>query len=727
MRYSHYIIPFIILSIITSVSYAIPPNTTPDPGKEQIVFKFQPVIGAERVCVAGSFNNWTVDANPMQDENKDGIWETTLYLAPGEYQYKFVINGNVWQRDLNNKLTFPDNYGDFNSVLRVGKWIAPEKNKPNDGKIDIQSIFHSQESNFLDRLSSDSVLIRLRTNKNDVSKVVLQCISQNNQESIASPLVSNIPLKLEMSSNDHDYFATIIKLSNGEFDYLFQVCDGKKAVWYSAGGISEQKPEPNKWFKTDLAQLFVFTTPDWAKNAVCYQIFPERFYNGDTANDPEKVQPWGGKPEWFNFFGGDLDGIRQKLDYLQDLGITAIYLNPIFESLSNHKYDAIDYLKIDSHFGTLTTFHSLVSECHQRGINLILDGVFNHTADEFWAFQDIVKHGKESKYWNWYFIHGYPIATSPQPNYDAWWGFGDMPKLNNANPEVRQHLLYVSRYWLEQGANGWRMDVPNEIPHEFWKLFRKETKSVDPNAYLVSEIWDNAYSWLSGDEFDATMNYRFRNTLLAFFAQDALDVDSFLGQLGQIRADYPLQAYQCLFNLMGSHDVPRVLTLCNENTAKQKLIALFQLTYPGTPVIYYGDEIGMTGQRDPDNRRCMVWEPEKQNQDLFNWYKQLIKLRKQYSALRTGEFKPVKGEVIPLEGKKDNNLNDQILVYQRRDTLNAFMVVINNSTQPAKLVITGVHNAVYRDVLSNKKYQPISGKLTISTIAPKSGLILHRE
>ncbi|MDI6784811.1 MAG: glycoside hydrolase family 13 protein, partial [bacterium] len=531
----------------------------------------------------------------------------------------------------------------------------------------------------------------------------------------------------ETSTNENDFYSTIINASSGKIGYTFKLNDGKKTVWYSSTGVSAQKPEIKNWFGTDLNQLQLFETPDWAKNAVFYQIFPERFYNGDTSNDPTSVQPWGGKPTWYNFFGGDIEGIRQKLDYLQDLGITGIYLNPIFKSLSNHKYDAIDYFTIDPHFGDLTTFHRFVAVCRQRGIRVILDSSFNHSADEHWAFQDIVKNGKDSKYWNWYTIYGYPITTNPKPNYDCWWGFGDMPKLNTANPEAREHLLEVSRYWIEQGADGWRMDVPNEVPHEFWKLFRKEVKQVNPDAYLVSEIWDNAYPWLRGDEFDATMNYRFRNTLIAFFAQDAFDAESFLNQLGQIRADYPLQAYQCLFNLMGSHDVPRILTVCKEDIARLKLIALFQFTYPGTPVIYYGDEIGMTGDRDPDNRRCMVWEPEKQNLELRNWYKHLIALRKQYPALRTGEFTPLPVSVQSIGVKKDKTIYEKILAYQRQDDKNTFMVLINNSGKPCKVTIPAAKNTKFSDVFSGKKYYSSTGRLTIPILPQKSGMIFLQE
>lgn len=719
--------------------------------KEKVTFRYQPVISAQKVTLAGSFNNWDKNATLMSDEDGDGIWEVTLYLEPGEYQYKFVINDTVWVKDPNAKLTAPDGFGDFNSVIIVGKpKVAKKANKIGDGKIFADAILHNFNAiNYFDPINENELLIRLRTAKNDISncELILSTPIESTQQHIQfeskkpkksvgiyiygestrpsvgvaitleKPGLNRRTIKMRKigSDKDYDFYETIVKSSKNS--YIFKLTDGRKTILYTKKGITEKLPSIADYFDYDLSTVTIFKTPSWVKDAVFYQIFPERFYNGDTSNDPIDTQKWGDKPTWFNFFGGDLEGIIQKLPYLEELGITAIYLNPIFESLSNHKYDAIDYFKIDKHFGDLSTFHKLIKEAHKRGIKVILDAVFNHTADEHWAFQDIVKNGNKSPYWNWYFIYGYPITTNPRPNYECWWGFGDMPKLNYNNPEVREYILKVGKYWIDQGAAGWRLDVPNEVPHDFWKQFRIAVKSVNPDAYLVGEIWTSGFDWLKGDEFDAVMNYRFRNNVLDFFVNNSIDAETFLERMNQIRFDYPLQAYISLLNLLGTHDTPRVLTLANGDISKVKLAMIFQMTYPGAPSIYYGDEIGMLGEKDPDNRRCMIWEQENWNLELLNLYKQLIALRKRYNCLRSDVF-------IPLYTK------DTVLAYARRDDTETILVVFNNNETPVKKVTIPLHsigvreNSTLVDLLTGEKYRIKNGKLQFSVLPPRSGLIL---
>ena len=223
-------------------------------------------------------------------------------------------------------------------------------------------------------------------------------------------------------------------------------------------------------------------TPDWVKDAIFYQIFPERFQNGNRANDPEGSEPWGSKPKLFNFMGGDLDGVIQKLPYLKDLGVNAIYFNPLFEApTSNHKYDTANYMKIDPSFGDMDTFRTLIREAHKLGIKVLLDAVFNHSGDSHWAFKDAEKNGPESKYWNWYLFHGFPVVKSPKPNYESWWGFASLPKFNEYNPEVREHLFKVAEFWSKEGIDGWRLDVPNEVRDmNFWREFRSPRKAYQP-------------------------------------------------------------------------------------------------------------------------------------------------------------------------------------------------------------------------------------------------------
>ncbi len=381
--------------------------------------------------------------------------------------------------------------------------------------------------------------------------------------------------------------------------------------------------------------------PGWAEDAIWYQIFPERFANGDSSNDPPGVQPWGGKPERDNYFGGDLKGVIDHLDYLQRLGVNALYLNPIFESPSNHKYHTKDYLKIDPNFGDENVFRRLVDECHRRKMRLILDGVFNHTGIHFFAFEDIKKNEEKSPYLKWYNIHSFPVSGPEKPNYEAWWGLGDLPKLMTGNPEVRNYLFDATTHWMKTGIDGWRLDVPNEIPHEFWIDWRKLVKGENPEAYIVGEIWDDATAWLQGDQFDAVMNYRFRGGTVGFIAVRNQTASQFDSILQAQRAAYPGRVDYALQNLIGSHDTERFLTLCGSDVGRLKLAVLFQMTYVGAPMIYYGDEIGLEGGKDPDCRKTMEWDSTRWNRGLLGWYQKLVKIRNDNRVFRRGSYKTV--------------------------------------------------------------------------------------
>src|SRR5690554_1208835 len=379
--------------------------------------------------------------------------------------------------------------------------------------------------------------------------------------------------------------------------------------------------------------------PAWLEDAVFYQIFPERFFNGDPTNDPYPLTPWGKNPQLFNFYGGDLAGIMQKIPYLQELGVNSVYLNPIFDAPSNHKYDTRDYLRISPEFGDFRTYLELLDKLHKSGLRMILDGVFNHTGDQFWAFRDLLARGKKSPYHNWYFCHQYPVCQVPKPNYECWWGIETLPKLNYAESALVRYILRVVAFWTMTGIDGWRLDVPNEIIREFWPVFRRLVKKINPEAYIVGEIWDDATAWLQGDMFDSVMNYPLRNLMVSFFVRGELDAAGFDHALSNLRAQHSPKVTMSMFNLLGSHDTPRFLTLCKGKKERMLLALLFLMTYPGVPVIYYGDEIGMTGEKDPDCRKTMVWNEKLWDQEIFNAAKNLIGLRKSKDALKKGEFR----------------------------------------------------------------------------------------
>jgi len=463
-----------------------------------------------------------------------------------------------------------------------------------------------------------------------------------------------------------------------------------------------------------------FHTPNWVKHAVFYQIFPDRFANGDPSNDPANVQPWGTPPTPHNFMGGDLQGILQKLDYLQELGVTAIYLNPIFQATSNHRYNTYDYFRIDPKLGTMEDFQNLLGEIHRRGMRLILDGVFNHCGRGFYAFHDVVENGEHSPYVGWFHIRKFPIHPydgRKKANYVSWWSIRSLPKFNTDNPQVRQFLLSVARYWIEQGADGWRLDVPNEIDDPtFWREFRQVVKSANPDAYIVGEIWKDAKRWLQGDQFDAVMNYPLRDLCLEFVAKRAIDASAFAKGLLRLLRRYPAEATYSLLNLLGSHDTPRWLTVCGGEVRRAMLGYTILFTLPGAPCIYYGDEIGMKGEADPHCRACFEWDRRKWNRRLHQHIRQMVTLRQSSAAWRTGRF-----GVLLAQG--------DALAYARWDDADLFIVVINNSRSQWDGVLP-LHKVkrpgldALQDVQSGVVY-PVKNRMTPLTVPPHSWLVLQ--
>ncbi len=470
--------------------------------------------------------------------------------------------------------------------------------------------------------------------------------------------------------------------------YHLRIYDGSAVAYYADDGArdggwgaaygSEANAQANDYNITIYDPNF--TTPGWLKNAVIYQIFPDRFYNGDTANDPKSTEKVYGDSvlfhtNWFDlpenpprgrdFYGGDLAGVLAKVDLIRDLGVTAIYLNPIFTAPSNHKYDITNYKQVDPHLGDLTVFTNLANALHNRGMRLILDGVFNHTSVAHPFFQDIVRNGSASPYWSWYTVYRYPIRwfddqnrnhvwdpEEPQvnwdsplqgilgsPDYASWWGFATLPEWTEVQA-VRNYVYAafdsVARYWLSQGADGWRLDVADEVSHSFWQGFRQAVKATKADAPLIGEVWGDASEYLTGREMDSVMNYRLKFALTDFIAKRAIAPSAFHNRLLAIQEDYPPQAWYALMNLLDSHDTARFLYDAGGDKARLRLAYLFLMTYPGAPTIYYGDEVGLTGANDPDNRRTYPWGQE--DNALRNDVKRLIRIRAVYPALRTGDI-----------------------------------------------------------------------------------------
>ncbi|RPI29629.1 MAG: glycoside hydrolase family 13 protein, partial [Chloroflexota bacterium] len=389
-----------------------------------------------------------------------------------------------------------------------------------------------------------------------------------------------------------------------------------------------------------------FTTPAWVKDAIFYQIFPDRFAKSARLAKPANIEPWNTPPSVYGFKGGDLAGIVEHLDYLLDLGVTALYLNPIFQSASNHRYHTHDYFRVDPILGGDQAFDELVKAAHRRGMRIVLDGVFNHASRGFYQFNTILELGKDSPYLDWFHVKKFPLsAYQGTPNYGCWMDLPALPKFNTSNPQVREFIFEIAHYWLQRGADGWRLDVPFEIDDDsFWKEFRHVVKSVYPEAYLVGEVPWEAQRWLQGDQFDGVMNYQFAQACLGFFAADTidrqvekglmglratpiLDAPAFAHRMEELLKIYPHEAVLAQMNLLDSHDMPRFLSLAGRDKSALRLATLFQMTYPGAPSIYYGDEIGMEGGReDCDKRRPFPWDRKEWDTELRDYVKKCIEL-----------------------------------------------------------------------------------------------------
>jgi neopullulanase len=396
--------------------------------------------------------------------------------------------------------------------------------------------------------------------------------------------------------------------------------------------------------------------PGWVKDAVFYQIFPDRFARSDRQPSWLHLEPWNASPTVHGFKGGDLWGVLNHLDHLQDLGVTAIYFNPIFQSAANHRYHTHDYYQVDPLLGGDQAFEALLKEMHRRGMQMVLDGVFNHASRGFFPFNHLLENGPASPYLNWFSVKGFPLHAYDEdkpPSYDAWWNLPALPKLNTDCPGVRTFLWDVAEHWIRRGIDGWRLDVPHEIDDDaFWQEFRCRVKEANPEAYIVGELWGNASRWLQGDQFDAVMNYAFTRAVLGYCGGSDLDLASRPGGYSLERLDAPafgqrirdlLQLYRwdvslAQLNLLGSHDTPRFINLVGGRRERLKLATLLQMCYPGAPCIYYGDEVGVTGGPDPDCRKGMPWSNAKWDLDLWTWFKDAVDLRRRYPSLRSGEL-----------------------------------------------------------------------------------------
>lgn len=510
------------------------------------------------------------------------------------------------------------------------------------------AIAHMPDSRYCYCIRPGRFVFRIQTGRDDLTGVIMHFRDKYIPVQFFDTR-GQIPMKRVAQDGSHDYYEAELDIDVVCLRYFFELIgnDGERLYYGNCRFYRDALEDNDRMF--DLPQTLReterFAVPEWAHNKVVYQVFPSRFA---TSKDvPDKI--WYKTPmDRTADLGGDLRGIINKLDYIRDLGVDVVYLTPIFDSKSTHKYDTIDYYTIDPSFGTTEDLVELVDKAHAMGMRVVLDAVFNHTAPEFFAFRDVEENWETSKYRDWYYCNGKPKRPKVpfvKPNYKCFSYFGGMPKLNLTNPDTAKYCIDVALYWLRTAkVDGWRLDVGDEVSHYFWREFRKAVKAEFPEAIIVGEVWHYAADFLQGDEWDSVMNYPFLNACMDFVAKGEITATEFLNDLGFLRGNLNNNCQSVMWNLLGSHDTARALRRCGEDKRKMMLMAAMQLLQPGMPFIYYGDEVGMTGGHDPDCRRGMLWDEKRQDQQLLAYYKRLIAIRKANPCLTELDADEVKAD-----------------------------------------------------------------------------------
>lgn len=495
------------------------------------------------------------------------------------------------------------------------------------------AIQHIVDSAYCFPIAKDKISLRLRTAKDDIKEAYV--IYENKY--VYGEVQQKEPMTKSYTSELFDYYTITLTLEDTRLAYIFYVNDGNENYFFSEDGITKTynyKLGYYNFFQYPyINEVDIMDSVDWMKNAVFYQIFVDRFKMGNTSKDKSYINcNWGDIPTPKTFAGGDLLGITEKLDYIKDLGCNAIYLTPIFSSISNHKYDINDYETVDEQFGTNEDLENLVENIHKRGMRLVLDAVFNHCSDQMSQFKDVLENGRKSPYFDWFIIDG-DKPDQNIVNYETFAYCEYMPKLNTSNPQVQKYLIdvacmYITKYHID----GWRLDVSDEVSHDFWRTFRKAIKKANPNAVIIGENWHDAYSNLRGDQYDSIMNYAFTKASLDYFATDSLDAKGVAYKLNDLLMRNTDTVNNMMLNLLDSHDTHRFFSEIGEDKEKFKAALCMLFLYPGAPCIFYGTEIMTTGGYDPDCRRCMDWERAEGDYgvDIKNLIKWLSALRQKY-------------------------------------------------------------------------------------------------
>ena len=501
--------------------------------------------------------------------------------------------------------------------------------------LNLSAIYHMPWLEYRHAMPDGRIVIRVRTARGDFDRVVLKTANHYN---LSDPFGAGamIDMTLQFRTKMFDFYEAVFPVRDPRLKYLFLFyADGGRVYKLDGAGLRTGEESFD-----DISECFAFSyayppapMPAWARGCVGYQVFPDRFRREGGPEDG--VEPWGSNRVQNEYrFGGNIAGIRAALPYLKDLGVQMLYTTPIFVSDSSHRYNTFDYYKIDPLLGTLDDFKALCDEAHAQGIRVILDGVFNHCGTGFAPFKDAQEKGEQSEYRDWF------IFDDLEPfGYRSFGHVSEMPKLNLQNAACANYFMQVGKYWLETcHADGWRLDVSPEVYPAFWGDFHREMKRLNPECLIIAECWDDSRQWITlGDQFDSTMHYMLSRSIWKRFAKQTVDLKTFDASVNDAAMLYPMRNQDVLWTFLGSHDTERFLTRAGGDKRKLYAAAFFQFTGMGIPIIYYGDELGMEGGPDPDNRRSMRWDWTENNETLAH-FKTLAHLRQGSEALRIGAF-----------------------------------------------------------------------------------------
>lgn len=519
----------------------------------------------------------------------------------------------------------------------------------------------------------------------------------------------NLPMHKEYTDDCFDYWFAAIAPQNKRSRYAFILEGAKDSILYGEKRIVPLGGHHDSRLLQDIGNFFCFPylhrvdvsdTPAWASQVIWYQIFPDRFCNGDPSLNLPDTLPWGSTDlnSSHVFTGGDLQGVLDKLDYLQELGVTGLYFCPVFLANSNHRYDTIDYYTVDPRLGSNQTFRQVVDEAHRRGMKVMMDAVFNHIGVLSAQWQDVVKNGANSVFADWFYIKEFPVWPVPRDqldgkklNYETFGFVADMPKLNTENSACRNFLLDVARFWVEDmDCDAWRLDVANEVDHQFWRDFKKIVRTAKPESYILGEIWHDAMPWLRGDQFDAVMNYPLTDAIMDFFIHRNLSGEAFMWAVNKANGAYPRPVTEASFNLLESHDTSRVMGIARGDMDKVKLAYAYLFSSAGSPCIFQGGEFGLDGLKGTHieyHRACMPWDqPDKQNMELWQFIKALIRIRLANDDFCRAETKWLKAD------------DSRTIAFTKGDCLIAF----NNDGAASEISLPASFRRSASDLLSGK-------------------------